>query len=116
MTIIHECDRCNAPGRVIETSDGFRCEGCYEEAQEQVRSDASCPECGRLGVTATGICYACENTAPVRRGITRACRVPRRRPDPPGSPSPGCIGEWSEMRRLMRVESSTEPMRAGVIA
>ncbi len=70
MTIIHECDRCNAPGRVIETSDGFRCEGCYEEAQEQVRSDASCPECGRLGVTATGICYACENTAPVRRGIT----------------------------------------------
>ncbi len=45
MTIIHECDRCNAPGRVIETSDGFRCEGCYEEAQEQVRSDASCPEC-----------------------------------------------------------------------
>ncbi|HGN4789934.1 TPA: hypothetical protein ACKTE9_003631 [Pseudomonas aeruginosa] len=47
MTIIHECDRCNAPGRVIETSDGFRCEGCYEEAQEQVRSDASCPECGR---------------------------------------------------------------------
>lgn len=69
MTIIHECDRCNAPGRVIETSDGFRCEGCYEEAQEQVRSEASCPECGRLGVTATGICYACENTAPVRRGI-----------------------------------------------
>lgn len=62
MTIIHECDRCNAPGRVIETSDGFRCEGCYEEAQEQVRSEASCPECGRLGVTATGICYACENT------------------------------------------------------
>ncbi|EOQ78047.1 hypothetical protein K652_25326 [Pseudomonas aeruginosa VRFPA02] len=44
MTIIHECDRCNAPGRVIETSDGFRCEACYEEAQEQVRSDASCPE------------------------------------------------------------------------
>lgn len=78
MTIIHECDRCNAPGRVIETSDGFRCEGCYEEAQEQVRSDASCPKCGRLGVTATGICYACENTAPVRRGITalegRRCR------------------------------------------
>lgn len=70
MTIIHECDRCNATGRVIETSDGFRCEGCYEEAQEQVRSDASCPECGRLGVTATGICYACENTAPVRRSIT----------------------------------------------
>lgn len=25
----------------------------------------------------------------------RACRVPQRRPDPPGSPSPGCIGEWS---------------------
>lgn len=49
MTIIHECDRCNAPGRVIETSDGFRCEGCYEDAQEQVRSEASCPECGRLG-------------------------------------------------------------------
>lgn len=49
-------------GCVIETSDGFRCEGCYEEAQEQVRSEASCPECGRLGVTATGICYACENT------------------------------------------------------
>ncbi|AXN27829.1 hypothetical protein EWS90_12360 [Pseudomonas aeruginosa] len=70
MTIIHECDRCNAPGRVIETSDGFRCEACYEEAQEQVRSDASCPECGSQGVTATGICYACENTAPVRRGIT----------------------------------------------
>lgn len=55
MTIIHECDRCNAPG-----------------------SEASCPECGRLGVTATGICYACENTAPVRRGITRACLVSQR--------------------------------------
>lgn len=26
----------------------------------------------------------------------RGCRVPQRRPDPPGSPSPGCIGEWSE--------------------
>lgn len=81
MTIIHECDRCNAPGRVIETSDGFRCEGCYEEAQEQVRSDASCPECGRLGVTATGICYACENTAPVRRAS----------PAPTGFPEAGPI-------------------------
>lgn len=36
--------------------------GLLRGAQEQVRSEASCPECGRLGVTATGICYACENT------------------------------------------------------
>ncbi|MCY1398427.1 hypothetical protein D9M71_134590 [compost metagenome] len=64
MTIIHECDQCGAPGRVVETPDGFQCEACYAAAQEQARSEESCPECGGQGVTATGVCYACEHSAP----------------------------------------------------
>lgn len=65
MTIIHQCDQCGAPGRVVETPEGFQCEACYDAAQEDARRGMECPECGHVGVTATGICYACEN-APAR--------------------------------------------------
>lgn len=60
MPMFHECRQCEAEAFV---DSDMLCGSCAAERDEQARADTACPECGHLGVTTTGICYACENTS-----------------------------------------------------
>ncbi len=62
MTVIHQCDRCDHQGRVVELATGYLCEPCYSAQRDHERESESCPTCGREGVTDTGLCYPCSHS------------------------------------------------------
>ena len=71
MPMFHECRLCETEGFV---DYDVLCGACAAERDEQARAETQCPECGRLGVTATGICYPCENTSAVDAGRAQGGR------------------------------------------